>query len=142
MCVSPAMPPMSTQKSGPLCLKGLTPRKGLKSYPVFMGTYTLLLLSLVPDICRLPPEVGPCDALLKRWYYNPQTRRCETFNYGGCRGNANNFKTVEECQRRCAGQGEAPRPEPSFLLNDPGIMGGFSDHGIHLTTVLNSPGGR
>lgn len=42
--------------------------------------------------CSLPKVVGPCKALFRRWYYNSETKLCEEFNYGGCQGNANNFK--------------------------------------------------
>ncbi|XP_077192229.1 protease inhibitor 1-like isoform X4 [Paroedura picta] len=54
-------------------------------------------------ICSLPPYPGPCLALIRRWYFDWKTRRCEEFDYGGCRGNANNFKTRRECQLACGG---------------------------------------
>ncbi|XP_054837320.1 kunitz-type serine protease inhibitor homolog delta-dendrotoxin-like [Eublepharis macularius] len=57
------------------------------------------------DICRLPAEVGPCLALIPRWFYNWKAKECQKFDYGGCGGNANNFKTLEECQRACGGRG-------------------------------------
>lgn len=53
------------------------------------------------DKCSLPREVGPCRAYFPRYFYNSLTRRCERFVYGGCRGNANNFVTFEECQDEC-----------------------------------------
>ncbi|XP_077551055.1 papilin-like isoform X2 [Haemaphysalis longicornis] len=52
-------------------------------------------------ICYLPKEKGPCYAYFPRFYYNSNTERCEEFIYGGCRGNANNFNTVEECKNTC-----------------------------------------
>ena len=35
--------------------------------------------------------------------YNPETKECETFNYGGCDAGAskNRFKTQELCQATC-----------------------------------------
>ncbi|XP_077192233.1 kunitz-type serine protease inhibitor 87-like [Paroedura picta] len=60
-----------------------------------------------PDICSLPKVVGPCKAHQARFFYNSKTRRCEGFIYGGCSGNANNFKTLEECQRTCESPGQA-----------------------------------
>ena len=36
-------------------------------------------------------------------YYNPRTRQCEGFLYGGCGGNENNFDSVQECLQRCGG---------------------------------------
>nr|A7X3V7.1 RecName: Full=Kunitz-type serine protease inhibitor kunitoxin-Phi1; Flags: Precursor [Philodryas olfersii]ABU68488.1 Kunitoxin-Phi1 [Philodryas olfersii] len=51
--------------------------------------------------CELPPEKGPCNNLELRWFYNLKSKRCERFFYGGCYGNANNFKEINECDRRC-----------------------------------------
>lgn len=58
--------------------------------------------------CLLPTEVGPCRALIPRFTYNPATDTCESFFYGGCDGNANNFVTVEECQDACVVEGPLP----------------------------------
>lgn len=52
-------------------------------------------------VCLLPKEVGPCKAALARFFFNSQSGSCEEFNYGGCDGNENNFKTLEECQAAC-----------------------------------------
>nr|P0DN17.1 RecName: Full=U-actitoxin-Avd3p; Short=U-AITX-Avd3p; AltName: Full=AsKC13; Flags: Precursor [Anemonia viridis] len=68
----------------------------------------LLCFFLVADVsygingdCELPKVVGPCRASHPRYYYNSSSKRCEKFNYGGCRGNANNFHTLEECEKVC-----------------------------------------
>ncbi|CAH3121610.1 unnamed protein product [Porites lobata] len=53
------------------------------------------------ESCNLPPKSGPCKAAIPRYYFNPRTYNCERFTYGGCRGNANNFKTLEECKASC-----------------------------------------
>lgn len=52
-------------------------------------------------VCLLPPEKGPCEAAIPRFYYNACSGRCELFTYGGCDGNANNFETLAECERAC-----------------------------------------
>lgn len=54
--------------------------------------------------CNLPVETGPCKAMKPKYYFNSQTRKCERFIYGGCRGNANNFDSFRECVTTCAGQ--------------------------------------
>lgn len=53
-------------------------------------------------MCSLTPETGPCRAMIKRYFFNPTSQTCETFIYGGCRKNANNFETEEECKEMCA----------------------------------------
>nr|CDS31834.1 Papilin [Hymenolepis microstoma] len=57
------------------------------------------------NICKLPKEEGPCRGKNPRFYYNSASEQCLEFNYGGCRGNANNFLTKAECKARCI---EAP----------------------------------
>nr|XP_022319759.1 kunitz-type serine protease inhibitor BmKTT-2-like [Crassostrea virginica] len=52
-------------------------------------------------VCSLPQETGTCYGYFRRWWYNWATNRCEIFIYGGCQGNANNFRTKEACYRRC-----------------------------------------
>ena len=52
-------------------------------------------------VCAQPQVVGRCRAAFPRYWFNSQTNRCERFTYGGCGGNENNFKTLQECQRRC-----------------------------------------
>ncbi|XP_075256690.1 uncharacterized protein LOC142349160 [Convolutriloba macropyga] len=56
-------------------------------------------------VCDLQPDAGPCRAYLYRFYYNPETGKCQEFIYGGCSGNANNFPSEEECSRSCIGTG-------------------------------------
>ena len=51
--------------------------------------------------CYLPKSVGRCRATQTRHYYNPETRQCEQFVYGGCLGNTNNFESMEECETSC-----------------------------------------
>ena len=53
------------------------------------------------DACSLAPETGPCKAAFTRFFHNAASGQCETFVYGGCQGNANNFESLEECQNAC-----------------------------------------
>nr|Q8AY43.2 RecName: Full=Kunitz-type serine protease inhibitor A; AltName: Full=Kunitz inhibitor A; Flags: Precursor [Bungarus candidus] len=55
-----------------------------------------------PKFCNVPPEPGRCNANVRAFYYNPRLRKCIEFTYGGCGGNANNFKSRGECKRTCA----------------------------------------
>ncbi|CAL8117005.1 unnamed protein product [Orchesella dallaii] len=54
------------------------------------------------NACHLPKNEGECYADIPAYWYNLQRKECEEFSYGGCRGNANNFKTKEECEAACA----------------------------------------
>lgn len=53
------------------------------------------------DVCTLESDAGPCRAAFTRFYYNTETSQCEQFIYGGCMGNGNNFKSLQECQKIC-----------------------------------------
>ena len=54
------------------------------------------------EICNLQKEVGPCKAFFPRFYFDKVVGECKEFIYGGCRGNANNFKTLDACQATCS----------------------------------------
>ncbi|XP_008582131.1 PREDICTED: protein AMBP [Galeopterus variegatus] len=53
------------------------------------------------DSCQLTPSAGPCMGMFKRYFYNNTTMACETFQYGGCKGNSNNFASEKECLQTC-----------------------------------------
>jgi hypothetical protein len=67
---------------------------------------TLALLAIAASggdrVCELPADVGPCDGACPRWFFNADSDLCETFSYGCCEGNANNFTTLLQCQASCA----------------------------------------
>lgn len=48
-----------------------------------------------------PPDSGMCLAYFQNYYYNPAVGRCETFVYGGCGGNDNNFWNQQDCESVC-----------------------------------------
>ena len=55
------------------------------------------------DVCLEPKKVGPCEALIKRFYFDQEKGRCKRFDYGGCEGNGNNFETKRKCMTTCPG---------------------------------------
>jgi hypothetical protein len=63
--------------------------------------------------CLLPKKPGPCKAYFPRYYYDSKKKSCQKFIYGGCQGNANNFKSLEECERKCNTE-----PEGKVLIVD------------------------
>jgi hypothetical protein len=53
-------------------------------------------------------DVGPCDGSFVRYYHDSQTGQCESFSYGGCDGNPNNFASRGECIATCKPVPDAP----------------------------------
>ncbi|XP_038132490.1 kunitz-type protease inhibitor 1-like [Cyprinodon tularosa] len=53
--------------------------------------------------CVEPPRTGPCRASFTRWYYDPTDRKCQSFTFGGCDGNDNNFEEESKCSETCKG---------------------------------------
>ena len=45
--------------------------------------------------------MGPCRGAKERYYYDSATGECKSFIFGGCRGNKNNFHSIEDCQNHC-----------------------------------------
>ncbi|XP_069685763.1 BPTI/Kunitz domain-containing protein-like [Periplaneta americana] len=54
-----------------------------------------------PEDCLLPKSTGPCRGFFQSYYFNRETRRCDTFVWSGCGGNNNRFETREACERQC-----------------------------------------
>jgi hypothetical protein len=54
-----------------------------------------------PCGCTLPALVGPCTAVIPRWYHEYRSGACEEFTWGGCGGNDNNFETEDRCEIEC-----------------------------------------
>ncbi|XP_071815953.1 uncharacterized protein [Apostichopus japonicus] len=71
--------------------------------------------------CLLPIVVGPCRAAVVRYAFNAESKECERFLYGGCKGNENNFMSLESCQETCELEtvAETNCPEVCILLYDP-----------------------
>eukprot|EP00118_Oscarella_pearsei_P026606 m.310160 g.310160 ORF g.310160 m.310160 type:complete len:579 (+) comp49949_c0_seq1:252-1988(+) len=57
------------------------------------------------DVCALPVEEGRCGGSEERYYFDQGRRKCRPFNYTGCQGNDNNFRSVRKCETACADVG-------------------------------------
>ncbi|CAJ0946498.1 unnamed protein product, partial [Mesorhabditis belari] len=91
------------------------------------------------DVCQMSKERGPCDHYELRFYYNPESKECKYFFYGGCEGNGNNFEKVEECEHRC-NVTRAPRwGTVSHPLNPNQPQGTIPGIRVSQTTRRNHP---
>lgn len=54
-----------------------------------------------PAFCSLAAASGQCLASLTRYYFDAKSGTCQTFLYGGCGGNGNNFADLQSCQTSC-----------------------------------------
>ncbi|XP_036334470.1 spondin-1-like [Rhagoletis pomonella] len=59
-------------------------------------------MEMAKEICVESYDSGPCRGVYKRYAYNMEYGRCESFTYGGCRGNRNNFLTESDCLNTCS----------------------------------------
>lgn len=51
----------------------------------------------VRDRCDLVPDPGLCEALIPRYFWNPESGMCESFDWGGCDGVVP-YTTLEQCK--------------------------------------------
>ncbi len=58
--------------------------------------------SLGADPCLETKEIGRCKAAIPRFYFDQSTGACQPFIFGGCRGNGNNFASVDSCNTQCS----------------------------------------
>ncbi|XP_047670690.1 tissue factor pathway inhibitor a isoform X2 [Tachysurus fulvidraco] len=67
--------------------------------------------------CHLGDEPGPCRAVVPRYFFDSKVNECRCFFYGGCFGNANNFKTLKECKDRCQ-RNDTEEPQNSPMAEE------------------------
>lgn len=78
-------------------------------------------------VCLLERDAGPCPGAVLRWYHDADLRRCHSFQYGGCGGNANKFLSQAECQRRCS-----PKPRQRWTPDKMAALGTALGEGAGL----------
>lgn len=56
----------------------------------------------IADGCSDEPKVqGRCRGAFKRWSWNQETLACESFDFGGCDENGNNYPSKKKCETKC-----------------------------------------
>lgn len=84
------------------------PENKLRVEPMMMSTSTRTEEQRnSSDVCALPRVVGACRAFFPRFYFDADSGSCESFVYGGCGSNGNNFETQRECEETCGGRARA-----------------------------------
>uniref|UniRef100_A0A2K6U3I6 Collagen type VI alpha 3 chain n=1 Tax=Saimiri boliviensis boliviensis TaxID=39432 RepID=A0A2K6U3I6_SAIBB len=89
----------STMKSQP---SPPQPARSASSSTINLMVSTEPLALTETDICKLPKDEGTCRDFILKWYYDPNTKSCARFWYGGCGGNENKFGSQKECEKVCA----------------------------------------
>ncbi|XP_072468708.1 tissue factor pathway inhibitor isoform X4 [Notamacropus eugenii] len=89
---------------------------------------------LLRSSCAYKADEGPCKAMLKRFFYNIYTQHCEEFVYGGCEGNENRFKSLEDCQKQCLPEYPRKTAITKFLQADAVHV----DHGEKIAVAENN----
>lgn len=77
----------------------------LGSFSQFLAPLLLLGFLDDKDPCHLEEAAGPCRGLVSRYFFDSRSQQCRHFYYGGCFGNANNFRSMAECQAKCPNPG-------------------------------------
>ncbi|XP_014090508.1 uncharacterized protein [Bactrocera oleae] len=91
---------------------------GLAASASTVGLYAPDRYDGIPETCLLPMDFGYCRAKVKRYYFDMRRMKCAMFYFGGCAGNVNNFKTLEECNRICLdGYGDYDSPNDVVAVN-------------------------
>ncbi|XP_011214532.2 uncharacterized protein DDB_G0283357 [Bactrocera dorsalis] len=91
---------------------------GLAASASTVGLYAPDRYDGIPETCLLPMDFGYCRAKVKRYYFDMRRMKCAMFYFGGCAGNVNNFKSLEECNRVCLdGYGDYDSPNDVVAVN-------------------------
>lgn len=109
----------------------------LALFTLFSSFYNVLALA-PKGACLLQVDEGPCRGEIERYHYNTITQKCEIFYYGGCQGNANNFRSYQECHKTCF---RIPKiPQICRFPRDEGPCRGlFHRYFFNMTTMQCEP---
>lgn len=76
------------------------------------------------EICKQAPDAGLCSDSVTQYYYDWSLGECRTFQYTGCRGNANRFPSRDECETACRDVGlfHVPTEPGLFVMCSPAAL--------------------
>ena len=57
----------------------------------------------IDSTCTLEPDPGPCTFFYSFFFFNVSSGQCDTFLFGGCKGNGNRFLQSDDCRETCKG---------------------------------------
>ncbi|XP_059709456.1 tissue factor pathway inhibitor isoform X3 [Haemorhous mexicanus] len=92
-----------------------------------------------PDFCFHAQEPGVCRGYFTRYFYNKETKLCEAFKYGGCLGNQNNFRSLEECQNTCQDNFVTAEEHPSTVNSSSPAEAPSQSPGIFVNSLPAAP---
>jgi hypothetical protein len=68
--------------------------------------------------CSLKPEKGPCKAIYWKYFFDPESKKCKEFIWGGCDGVVP-FETEADCKELCEeAEGKAKKMQPETHGNN------------------------
>ncbi|XP_046402802.1 LOW QUALITY PROTEIN: papilin [Ischnura elegans] len=74
------------------------------------------------EMCTLEKDRGPCREFSVKWFFDTEYGGCSRFWYGGCHGNANRFRSQEDCKSTCV---EPPGRDACYLPKVEGPCDGY-----------------
>ncbi|XP_058455699.1 papilin isoform X2 [Malaya genurostris] len=78
--------------------------------------------------CDQPVENGPCNGTFERWHYDKERDSCERFQFGGCKGNKNNYASESSCNYHCKQPGVHKQKDTCFLPAEIGECQNYTAH--------------
>ncbi|XP_064014237.1 tissue factor pathway inhibitor isoform X3 [Pogoniulus pusillus] len=92
-----------------------------------------------PSFCFHEKDPGVCRGYFSRYFYNKETKSCEVFKYGGCFGNQNNFKSLEECQTTCQNNFVPAEEHPNGVNSSSPVEEPNQSPGISVNLLPTAP---
>lgn len=92
------------------------------------------------DACEQHKEEGPCQGNYRRWFFDKESKTCDEFIYGGCKGNNNNFLSESACKQKCSEPGRKKGKEMFHFTIFIGklLIARFGKKSMHFLNTFSS----